>query len=103
MSALDGVASVWTPIFHPIYDMEKRDYLPAYGPIEIGEYNWFGADCKVMHSVTTPGYCIWGMGTTITRSCVKKPYCLMGGSPVQVLRENVMNTMGDTLYNIESN
>ena len=89
--------------FHPLYDMEKKDYLPAFGPIEIGENNWFGADCKVMHSVTTPEHCTWGMGTIITRGCVKKSYCLMGGSPVQVLRENVMNTMGDTLHNIESN
>jgi acetyltransferase-like isoleucine patch superfamily enzyme len=86
--------------FHALYDMEKKEHLPAYGPIEIGEYNWFGADCKVMHSVTTPGYCIWGMGTTITRGCVKKPYCLMGGSPVRVLRENVMR---DYEHDVENN
>lgn len=88
--------------FHPMYDMEKNEYLPAYGPIEIGEYNWFGAGCKVMHSVTTPEHCTWGMGTTVTRGCIKKPYCLMGGSPVRVLRENVRNTIGDSHYNIEN-
>ena len=89
--------------FHALYDIKKKEHLPAYGPIEIGEYNWFGAGCKVMHSVTTPEHCTWGMGTIITRGCVKKPYCLMGGSPVQVLRENVKNSMGDSLHNIENN
>lgn len=75
---------------HPLYDMEKKKELPDGGPIAIGEYNWFAADCKIMHSVTTPERCIFGMGTTVTRGCVKKPYCVMGGSPVRVLRENVM-------------
>jgi acetyltransferase-like isoleucine patch superfamily enzyme len=75
---------------HPLYDMEKKENLPDGGPIAIGEYNWFAADCKIMHSVTTPERCIFGMGTTVTRGCVKKPYCVMGGSPVRVLRENVM-------------
>ena len=76
--------------FHPIYDMAKKKYGKAHGPIVIGEYNWFGTGCKVMHSVTTPERCIFGMGTTVTRSCEMKSYCLMGGSPVRVLRENVM-------------
>jgi acetyltransferase-like isoleucine patch superfamily enzyme len=76
--------------FHTLYDMEKNEFLPASGPIVIGEYNWFGTGCKVMHSVTTPERCIFGMGTTVTRNCVKKSYCVMGGSPVQILRENVM-------------
>jgi len=76
--------------FHPIYDMKKKKYGKAHGPIVIGEYNWFGTGCKVMHSVTTPERCIFGMGTTVTRNCVKKSYCVMGGSPVQILRENVM-------------
>ena len=77
--------------FHPLYDMVKKEYGKEGGPIEIGEHNWFGADCKVMHSVTTPEHCIFGMGTTITRGCEKRSYCLMGGSPVRILRENVMH------------
>ena len=83
--------------FHPLYDMEKKKSKPAYGPIEIGNNNWFGTGCKVMHSVTTPEHCIWGMGTTVTRSCVKKSYCLMGGSPVRILSENVMRIIGQNV------
>lgn len=76
--------------FHPIYDMVKKEFKPADGSIEIGDYNWFGTGCKVMHSVTTPERCIFGMGTVVTRGCMKKSYCVMGGSPVRILSENVM-------------
>ena len=65
-------------------------YLPFRQAILLSDYNRFATGCKVMHSVTTPERCIWGMGTTVTRGCVKKSYCLMGGSPVRILRENVM-------------
>ena len=75
---------------HPLYDMEKGVYKSASGPIEIGDYNWFGTNCKIMHSVTTPERCIWGMNTVVTRNCIKKSYCVMGGDPVKILTENVM-------------
>ena len=76
--------------FHPVYNRETKACKPVSGPIVIGEYNWFGTGCKVMHSVTTPERCIFGMGTVVTRGCVKKSYCVMGGSPVRILSENVM-------------
>ena len=76
--------------FHSIYNIETKEPHPMSGSIEIGPYNWFGTDCKVMHSVTTPERCIFGMGTVVTRGCVKKSYCVMGGSPVRILSENVM-------------
>ena len=76
--------------FHPLFDMEKKKYGRAHGPIVIGEYNWFGTGCKVMHSVVTPERCIFGMGSIVTRGCEMKSYCVMGGSPVRILRENVM-------------
>lgn len=44
--------------FHPLYDMEKDSFKRAYGPIKIGDYNWFAMQCKVMHSVETPERCI---------------------------------------------
>lgn len=84
--------------FHPLYDMEKKEFKPASGPIEIGDHNWFGMGCRVMHSVVTPEHCIWGMGTTVTRGCVKKSYCVMGDSPVRILSENVVRIIG---HNVE--
>lgn len=76
--------------FHPLYDMIKKTYKRASGPIEIGDYNWFGTQCKIMHSTVTPERCIFGMGSVVTRGCEKKSYCVMGGSPVKVLTENVL-------------
>ena len=76
--------------FHPLYDMKRDVYKKASGPIEIGDYNWFGTQCKIMHSVKTPERCIFGMNTVVTRNCVMKSYCVMGGEPVRILTENVM-------------
>lgn len=76
--------------FHPLFDMEKKKYKKASGPIEIGDYNWFGTQCKIMHSTITPERCIFGMNTTVTRNCVKESYCVMGGDPVKILTRNVM-------------
>jgi acetyltransferase-like isoleucine patch superfamily enzyme len=80
--------------FHPLYDLEKKKFKSAGGAIEIGDHNWFATQCKVMHSVKTPERCIFGMGTVITRGSEMKPYCVMGGSPVRVLKENVIRIVG---------
>ena len=76
--------------FHPLYDMEKKTYKKASGSIVIGDYNWFGTQCKIMHSTKTPERCIFGMNTIVTRNCVKESYCVMGGEPVKILTRNVM-------------
>ena len=76
--------------FHPLYDIDKKIYKKASGPIKIGDYNWFGTQCKIMHSVKTPERCIFGMNTTITRNCEMESYCVMGGNPVKILTRNVM-------------
>ena len=76
--------------FHPLYDMKRKVYKRASGPIEIGDYNWFGTQCRIMHSVKTPERCIFGMNTTVTRNCTMKSYCVMGGEPVRILTEDVM-------------
>lgn len=78
---------------HPLYDIEKKKFKRASGPITIGDNNWFGTGCRIMHSVTTPERCIFGMGTTVTRGCVAQSYCVMGGSPVRVLTENVLRDL----------
>ena len=77
--------------------MKTQTFKSASGPIEIGDFNWFGTQCKIMHSVITPERCIWGMGIVVTRGCVKKSYCVMGGSPVRVLAENVMRIIGQDI------
>ena len=87
--------------FHPLYDITKKEYKPASGRIEIGDYNWFGTECKVMHSVVTPERCIFGMGTIVTRGCVKKSYCVMGGNPVRIIRENVKRNLEHNLEDID--
>ena len=50
----------------------------------------FGTGCKVMHSVSTPERCIFGAGTIVTRNTPAKSYCIMSGTSVRILTENVM-------------
>ena len=86
--------------FHPLFDIEKRIYKKASGPIEIGDYNWFGTQCKIMHSTKTPERCIFGMNTIVTRGCEKESYCVMGGAnPVKVLSRNVMRDYDNDVEN----
>lgn len=76
--------------FHPIYDLKNEKFKKAYGPIIIGDNNWFGMQCKVMHSVTTPKHCIFGLGSVLTRGGEYESYCLHGGNPLRVLTRDVM-------------
>ena len=76
--------------FHPLFDMVKKEYKRDSGSIEIGDNNWFAAECKIMHSVKTPERCIFGMGSILTRGAEMKSYCVMAGSPLHVIAENVM-------------
>lgn len=80
--------------FHPLYDMEKKKFKRAFGPINIGDNNWFGMNCLIMPGVTTPEYCIFGARTIATRGGQYEPYCVHGGSPVKVLSRNVMRIIG---------
>lgn len=76
--------------FHPLYDIEKKKYKRAFSPIVIGDYNWFGLQCYIMHGVHTPERCIFGARSIVTRGGQFEPYCVHGGSPIRVLSRNVM-------------
>ena len=76
--------------FHPLYDIEKKQYKKTSGPIHIGDFNWIGTNSKVLHSVTTPPRCIFGMDSVVTRSSPMESYCIMGGSPLHILDRNVI-------------
>lgn len=75
--------------FHTLYDRETRRKFSIGGAIEIGAYNWFAADCRILHSVKTPDRCIFGLGTIITRSTPMESCAITGGQPPRILRRNV--------------
>ncbi|MCM1218756.1 MAG: hypothetical protein NC548_30085 [Lachnospiraceae bacterium] len=62
--------------FHPLIRKEDKTIKRASGPIEIGDYNWFGTECLVMHSVKTPPRCIFGARTTVSRNTEMESYCV---------------------------
>ena len=86
--------SLWIQIFIRCMIWKKDSFKRAYGPIKIGDYNWFAMQCKVMHSVETPERCIFGMGSVVGRGCKFESYCVHGGSPLRVLTRNVMRVVG---------
>ena len=79
--------------FHPLFDMEKQKFKKAFSPVIIGDYNWLGLQCFVMHGVHTPERCIFGARSILTRNGQYESYCLHGGSPIHVLSRNVMRDM----------
>ena len=76
--------------FHPLYDLVKKTYQPTKGPIKIGNFNWLGAKCTVLHSTITPERCIFALGSIITKGSEIKSYSIMGGNPTHVLKTNVI-------------
>lgn len=88
--------------FHPLFDRKKNKFKKAYGPIEIGDNNWFGLQCYVMPSVITPHHCIFGARTIVKRGFQYESYCVHGGNPLQVLSRDVERIIGqDTIENYE--
>ncbi len=76
--------------FHPIMDIKTGKNKKASGPIKIGDYNWFGNKCTIMHSVTTPERCIYGMSSILTRGNISESYCVHAGNPLKVVTRDVM-------------
>ena len=83
--------------FHPLYDMEKKEFKTAFGPIEIGDYNWFASQCMIMPRVKTPERCIFGARSIVTRGTKFESYCIHGGTPLRVLSRNVMRDYDNDL------
>lgn len=83
--------------FHPLFDMEKKVFKKAFGPIVIGDCNWFGLQCYIMHGVQTPERCIFGARSVITRGGHYESFCVHGGSPIRVLSRNVMRDYDNDL------
>ncbi len=81
--------------FHLLYDMEKETFKKGYGPITIGDYNWFGLQCFIMPGVSTPEHCTFGARTTLTRGFSYEPNCVYGGSPMRMLSRNVIRDYGN--------
>lgn len=63
--------------------------------IQIGDYNWFSTNCVILPGVNTPERVLCGLGTVVTRNVDWKFYCLYGGSPIRLLRENVYRDLSD--------
>ena len=80
--------------FHPLYNINKQQFGKTYGPIKIGRHNWISTKSIVLHSVTTPRRCIFGMQSTITNRSECKSYSIHSGAPAKVIKEGVVRIFG---------
>ncbi len=89
--------------FHPLKKLETGEKKKASGAISIGNYNWFGNRCTIMHSVNTPERCIFGLTSIITRGTKYESYCVHGGNPVKVLTRGVYRDLDDDVEEYRQN
>lgn len=80
--------------FHPLYSLEKQKFGRAYGKISIGHHNWISTQSVVLHSVTTPKRCVFGLRSVLTNQNKFKSYCVHAGSPAHVVRDKVVRIYG---------
>lgn len=80
--------------FHPLYNLDKQCFGKAYGKISIGHHNWISTRSIVLHSVTTPKRCIFGLQSVITSQSKCKSYSVHSGSPAKVVKERVVRIYG---------
>ena len=80
--------------FHPLFDIEKKTFLPAVRSVYIGKNNWLGMQCVVMPGTNTPKHCIFGLRSIITRNAPIESYCTHGGNPLHIIRRNVERILG---------
>lgn len=82
---------------HPLKNWITKKKGSGGGSIGIGDYNWFSTNCIILPGVNTPERIICGLGTVVTRNVEWRSYCLYGGSPIRLLRENVFRDLDDDM------
>lgn len=75
--------------FHPLVIMETGKRTKASSPIKIGDYNWFGSRCAILHGVETPSRCIFAFGSILTKKIDCEPYSLLAGTPPVVKKTGI--------------
>ncbi|EEF91626.1 acyltransferase [Bacteroides cellulosilyticus] len=80
---------------HPLKNSITNEKGRCGANIKIGDYNWFGTNCIILPGVQTPERIICGLGTIVPRNIEWKSFCLYGGSPIKILRENVYRDYND--------
>lgn len=67
------------------YNGRKMD---GNGTITIGNKVWLAPDCSLTKNVVIPDNCIVTQKAVVTKA-FSKPYCMIGGIPAEVIRENI--------------
>lgn len=87
--------------FHPLVLMESGKRTKPSSPIKIGDYNWLSSKCCVLHGVTTPERCIFGLGSILTKKIDCKPYSLLVGTPPKVVKTGIYRDYDNDIEIIE--
>lgn len=83
--------------FHPIYNIEKKEFKKAYDKINISDNNWFAMHCIILPGVNTPNNCIFGARSIVTANGNYEQNCMYGGNPAKIINRNVQRIVGQDL------
>jgi acetyltransferase-like isoleucine patch superfamily enzyme len=91
---------------HSLSDM-YGNHTKAYGPICIGDNNWFGARCIILKNTKTPSFWTIAAGSYLTKSYLESgSYKVVGGhSKLKILKEGVYRDPNNDIiiYNNDNN
>lgn len=87
--------------FHPLVIKETGKRTKASSPIKIGDYNWFGSRCVILHGVETPARCIFAFGSILTKKIECEPYSLLAGTPPVVKKTGIYRDYDNDVEIIE--
>lgn len=74
---------------HPLVNKLTGKKSSGGAPVVIGDYNWISSNCVVLPGTKTPERVICALGSVVARGFNYEPYCMYGGSPIHLIRENV--------------
>lgn len=82
--------------FHPIKSRDTGQFIgKAYGPIKLGNNNWFANGVLIMKNTKTVDFCIFGARSVLSKNYCVASYSLLIGSPPKLVRSNVYRDMDD--------
>lgn len=79
--------------FHFIKDVNTGTISQLNSKIIIGKNNWIGNRSSIMKGAVTPNYCIVASGSLVNKPLTFPANCIVAGTPVKLIKENVYRVL----------
>lgn len=75
----------------------------GYGPIVIGDNNWFANNCTTMKNTSTPNFCVVASNSLLNKSYEFEDKCMIGGTPARLLKKGIWRDCNDDIIDYTVN